>query len=106
LVDALAEIGVTQEAGLLTGVSQGIRLMGAAKTIERKLVDGSLVHDGSELMAWCAGNAKVRQTSTAVMIERSASGYGKIDPLMAAFNAADLMVRNPEAREKSFWEMA
>jgi phage terminase large subunit-like protein len=103
LVVAMAEIGITQEAGLLTGVAQGVRLMGAAKTIERKIVDGSLLHDGSALMAWCAGNAKVRQTSTAVMIERSASGYGKIDPLMAAFNAADLMVRNPEPRGASIY---
>lgn len=96
-VDALAEIGITQEAGLLIGVPQGIRLMNAAKTVERKLVDGSLLHGGSRLMAWCAGNAKVRATSTAVMIERAASGAGKIDPLMAAFNAAHLMGLNPQA---------
>ena len=74
LVDSLAEIGVTQDAGLLTGVAQGVRLMGAMKTVERKLADGTLLHDGSALMAWAAGNAKVRQTSTAVLIERAASG--------------------------------
>lgn len=96
-VDALAEIGITQEAGLLIGVPQGIRLMNAAKTVERKLADGSLVHAGSRLMAWCAGNAKVRRTTTAMMIERAASGAGKIDPLVAAFNAAHLMSLNPEA---------
>lgn len=104
LVDSLAEIGVTQDAGLLTGVAQGVRLMGAMKTVERKLADGTLLHDGSALMAWAAGNAKVRQTSTAVLIERAASGYGKIDPLMAAFNAADLMGRNPEAAGGSYLE--
>lgn len=97
IVDALAEIGITEDAGLLTGVPQGIRLMNAAKTVERKLVDGSLKHSGSRLMAWCAGNAKVRQTSTAVLIERAASGFGKIDPLMAAFNAAHLMGLKAEA---------
>ena len=95
-VDALAEIDITEDNKLLTGVSQGIRLMGAAKTVERKLVDGSLKHSGSRLMAWCVGNAKVRQTSTAALIERSASGFGKIDPFMAMLNAAHLMGLNPE----------
>jgi phage terminase large subunit-like protein len=105
LVDALADIGVTEDAKLLTGVPQGIRLMNASKTVERKLVDGTLKHSGSRLLAWCAGNAKVRQTSTAVMIERAASGYGKIDPLMAVFNAAHLMSFNPEATGgRSFWD--
>lgn len=104
LVDALAEIGVTEESGLLKGVPQGIRLMNAAKTVERKLVDGTFKHGGSRLMAWSAGNAKVRQTSTAMLIERAASGFGKIDPLMAAFNAAALMSLNPEALGPSVYE--
>ncbi len=95
IVDVLAEIEVTEDADLLTGVPQGIRLMNAAKTVERKLVDGSFRHPGSRLLAWCAGNAKVRATSTAMLIERAASGYGKIDPLMALFNAAHLMSFNP-----------
>lgn len=97
VVDALDEIGVSEDEGLLTGVAQGIRLMNAAKTVERKLVDGSFKHGGTRLMAWCAGNAKVRATSTAMLIERAKSGYGKIDPLMALFNAAHLMGLNPEA---------
>lgn len=97
-VDALAEIGVTQENGLLTGVAQGIRLMNAAKTLERKLVDGTLLHDGSRMMAWAVGHAKVRQTSTASLIERAASGFGKIDPLVAAFNASHLMSLNPDTK--------
>lgn len=107
IVEALAKIGVTEEAGLLKGVGQGIRLMGAAKTVERKLVDGTFRHGGSRLMAWCAGNAKVKQTSTAMMIERAGSGFGKIDPLMALFDAAALMALNPEPQNTtSFWEAA
>ncbi|MFT8245207.1 terminase large subunit [Roseomonas sp. BN140053] len=97
LVEALAEIGVTEEAGTLVGIAQGFRLMNAVKTVERKLADRTLVHSGSSLLAWCAGNAKVRQTSTAMLIERAASGYGKIDPLMALFDAAAIMSKNPEA---------
>lgn len=95
LVDALAEIGVTEESKLLTGVAQGIRLMGAIKTVERKLADGTFRHGGSSLMSWCVGNAKVRLTSTAMMVERTAAGWGKIDPLMATFDAAHLMGLNP-----------
>lgn len=95
-VEALAKEEITQDAGLLTGVFQGIKLMGAIKTMERKLVDGSFKHCGQPMMTWCVGNAKVRQTSTGMMIERSLSGLGKIDPLMAAFDGAELMLRNPQ----------
>ena len=101
-VDALADIGVSEETGLLIGVSQGIRLSGARKTVERKLLDGSFKHTGSALMDWCAGNAKVRATSTASLIERAASGYGKIDPLMALFNAVHLMSLNPPAKRSVY----
>ena len=97
LVEELAKIDVNEENGLLKGVPQGIHLMNAAKTVERKLIDGSFKHSDSPMMTWCAGNAKVRQTSTAMMIERAASGFGKIDPLMALFDAAALMALNPDA---------
>nr|WP_294564503.1 terminase large subunit [uncultured Rhodopila sp.] len=95
VVDALADIGITAEGKLLVGITQGIRLMGPIKTIERKLMDGTFVHCDQPLMAWCVGNAKVEATATAIRIERAASGYGKIDPLMATFNAAALMETNP-----------
>jgi hypothetical protein len=37
-------------------------------------------------------------------IERAASGYGKIDPLMALFNAAALMAMNPDAGSSVYEE--
>jgi phage terminase large subunit-like protein len=95
IVDALAKIGVTQENNLLAGVRQGISLMGAIKTIERKLVDGSFKHGGQALMTWCAGNARIVPTPTGMRIARDDSGFGKIDPLMATFNAVALMALNP-----------
>src|SRR5580765_1429135 len=95
IVDALAKIGVTQENNLLAGVRQGISLMGAIKTVERKLVDGSFKHNGSALMAWGAGNARIVPTPTGMRIARDDSGFGKIDPLMALFNASALMALNP-----------
>jgi phage terminase large subunit-like protein len=100
IVDALAKIGVTQEANLLVGVRQGISLMGAIKTLERKLVDGSFKHGGQTLMAWCAGNARVCPTPTGMRIARDDSGFAKIDPLMALFNAVALLAANPTAKRQ------
>ena len=104
IVDALNEIEVTEEAGLLTGVRQGISLMNAIKTVERKLVDGSFRHADQRLMDWCVGHAKVVTTPTAMRIARDEAGAGKIDPLMAAFNAAALMATNPEVQAKPYYE--
>jgi phage terminase large subunit-like protein len=100
LVDELAEIGVTAEAGYLTGIRQGIALSGAVKTVERKLSDGSLRHSGSRMMNWCAGNARIQLTPTAMRVARDETGAGKIDPLMAAFNAIELMSSNPAGPPK------
>jgi phage terminase large subunit-like protein len=97
IVDALAEIGVTQDAERLDSVRQGIGLMGAIKTCEIKLADFSLRHGGSAMLAWCVGNLRVVPTSTAMRVARDESGYGKVDPVMALFNAAHLMSLNPEA---------
>lgn len=95
IVDALAGIGVTQENELLVGVRQGVALMGAIKTVERKLADGSFKHGGRRMMAWCAGNAIIQATGTGMRIARDASGYGKVDPLMAGFDAVAEMSLNP-----------
>jgi phage terminase large subunit-like protein len=95
IVDELARIGVTQESELLVGVRQGVALMGAIKTVERKLADGSFKHGGRRMMAWCAGNAIVQATGTGMRIARDASGYGKVDPLMAGFDAVAEMSLNP-----------
>lgn len=96
IVDALAEIDVTVENELLGGVRQGVGLMGSIKTVERKLADGSFRHGGRRMMAWCASNAIIQATGTGIRIARDASGYGKIDPLVAVLDAAELMSTNPE----------
>ena len=106
IVDALAKIGITQDAEKLDAVRQGIGLMGAFKTIERKLADRSFLHGESEMLAWCVGNAKIVITSTASRIAREEAGFGKIDPLMALFNAAHLMSLNPEADGGSIFDNA
>jgi phage terminase large subunit-like protein len=97
IVDALSDIGVSQDAESLDAVRQGIALMGAIKTIEIKLADYSFRHGGSAMLAWCVGNLRVVPTPTAMRVARDESGYGKVDPAMALFNAAHLMALNPQA---------
>ncbi len=97
IVDALAGIGVTQDAETLDAVRQGIALMGAIKTIERKLADGSFRHCNQSLLGWCAGNLMIVPTATAMRVGRDESGFGKVDVVMALFNSAHLMSLNPEA---------
>ncbi|MPW17886.1 terminase large subunit [Paraburkholderia sp. CNPSo 3157] len=109
VLDALADAGVPEEK--VIGISQGWKLSGAIKTAERRLAsasgrkgggqgaapDGVLMHGGQGLMAWCVGNARVVPVGNAVNITKQASGTGKIDPLMALFNAVTLIALNPAA---------
>jgi phage terminase large subunit-like protein len=94
ILDAIVAAGVPREK--VIGISQGWKLGAAIKTAERKLADGTLVHAGAPLMAWCVGNAKVEPKGNSILITKQASGSAKIDPLMALFDAVSLMALNPE----------
>lgn len=98
IVDALVEAEVPQEK--IVGVTQGWRLGGAIKTLERKLAEGGAEHGGQALMNWCCGNAKIEPRGNAILITKQSSGTAKIDPLMATFNAVSLMALNPESTHK------
>lgn len=104
LIEALAEIGVTQEDDNLIGAPQGYAMMNAIKTAERKLANGTLKHDGSDLMNWCVGNLKIEPTATAIRATKQNAGDAKIDPVMALFNAVTVMIRNPQAKGASVYE--
>jgi len=97
LLDALEAEGFDVAVDIL-GVGQGYKLNGAVKGLERRLLDGKLKHGGQPMMNWCVGNAKAEQRGNNVYITKEAAGTGKIDPLVALFNAAVLMDMNPQPR--------
>ncbi|WP_132254724.1 terminase large subunit [Methylobacterium segetis] len=104
-IEALAEIGVTQEEKLVVGVPQGYGMMNAIKTAERKLANGTLRHSGSGLMAWAVSNLKIEPTATAIRATKQNAGDAKIDPAMALFDAVVPMSLNPEpAQTRSVYE--
>jgi phage terminase large subunit-like protein len=85
----------------IMSIPQGWRMAGSIKTLERRLASGTVMHSGSALMAWCVGNAKVEVSKNAYYLTKTASGIGKIDPLIAAINATALMSMMPEPRRKT-----
>lgn len=97
IVDELEkpERGIKHEQ--IVAISQGWKLNGTIKTSERKLAGGEFVHGAQALMAWAVGNAKVVPVGNAITITKQASGSAKIDPLMALFDANQLMALNPAA---------
>jgi phage terminase large subunit-like protein len=106
IIDGLASIGISGEEegpSRVVGVSQGYQLMGAIKTAERKLLDGTMRHAGQALLAWAVGNAKIELKGNGTMITKQLAGTGKIDPLMAVFDAVALMSNNPEAMGPSIY---
>lgn len=81
----------------IVAISQGWKLTGAIKDTERALAGGEMVHGDRPLMAWCVSNARTQAHGNAVSVNKQASGTGKIDPLMATFDAVSLMALNPVA---------
>ncbi len=98
--------GINEENGRFIGERQGTGLMKAITTAERRLAAGTLKHCGQPIMTWCVGNAKVRLTSSAKLIEREASGKGKIDPLVATFDAIMGMTADPQPPAPAVVEIA
>lgn len=106
-VTALLEELASHDIGKPTvcGVSQGYKLSSAIFGTERKLADGTLKHSGSDLMKWCVENARAEMRGSNVYIDKKTAS-SKIDPLVAAFNAAEMMSRNPQGAGsmKSPWD--
>lgn len=97
IVDALLAIGIPMER--IKGISQGWKMVGAIKTAERRLADGTWAHGGADLMNWVVGNAKVEPRGNAIIITKATAGNAKIDPLMASLDAVSLMQMNPPSKK-------
>jgi len=98
VLDKLEERGIPNDK--IVGVSQGWKLGGAIKTAERWVAGGEFCPSSQPLMSWCVSNARVEPRANSIIITKQASGTGKIDPLMAMFNAITLMSLNPGACNK------
>ena len=95
-VDALAGIDVTEASEQIVGIGQGYRLMGAIKTVERKLANGTMFHAKSALMDWCVGNVKIEPTATAIRATKQQRRRRQDRSVGALMDAATVMVKNPD----------
>lgn len=96
LLDALEEMQMSSP--LIQSVRQGWALQPAVTTVALKVESRRLLHADQSIMAWAVGNAKQELKGNNYMVTKQASGATKIDPLMAAFDAAMLMFSNPQPR--------
>jgi len=103
LLDALVNAGLdpgdvgTGRTGQMVPVRQGVGLTSAIHSVEFKLGDAMLRHDGSELMAWCVSNCRAELRGSAVYIGKDTTGASKIDPVIAMLTAVKLMEQGPVA---------
>lgn len=103
LVDELVAAGfdtydeVSRKGGSIAPVRQGVGLTGTIKTVEFKLGDGMLRHDGSAMMTWCVSNARAELRGSNLYISKQMAGSGKIDPLIAMLNAVQMLEAGPVA---------
>ena len=102
IVNELERRGISLED--IEGVPQGFRLQGVIKSCELQLSDGKLRHSGQTLMTWAVGNAKIKVAGNGVLVTKQASGTGKIDPVMAMFDAAALMLNLDAQHGPSVYE--
>jgi phage terminase large subunit-like protein len=103
LIEALVSAGfetyddIDKKGGSILPVRQGVGLTGTIKTVEFKLGDKQLRHDGSKMMAWCVSNARAELRGSNLYISKQMAGAGKIDPLIALLNAVQMLERGPVA---------
>ncbi len=102
IVDEIGKVKLQDGDKRIIGIPQGWRLVGAIKTTERMLAGRKMTHQGSTLMNYCVSNAKTEARGNAILITKAGSGAGKIDPLLATFDAMTLMGENPKPRKKKY----
>ncbi|MEO0793101.1 MAG: terminase large subunit, partial [Pseudomonadota bacterium] len=81
----------------IRSIPQGYRLNAAIKGAPNRLKSRTLVHGDQPLMRFAVENARTEARGSAVIVTKAESGSAKIDPLMAMFNAFQLMSWHPQA---------
>lgn len=84
---------------------QGFKDMGpAVDRIESAILNKTLLHDGNQVLTWCAGNAvAVPDPAGARKLDKSKS-YDRIDALIALVMAVGLYYREPEPFKSVYGE--
>jgi phage terminase large subunit-like protein len=71
----------------------------------RDLTDVDPPHADDKALVPCSvGNARIEPRANSILVTKQASGIGKIDPLMALFDAVDLMLLDPSNTRRSVYE--
>ncbi|MBN8958572.1 MAG: terminase large subunit [Rhizobiales bacterium] len=96
IFEELDKVGIV--ASLRQKLLQGPALQPALYGLDLKLDDQTLSHDGSRMMDWVVSNVRIEQAAKGPMATKRAAGSAKIDPFIAAEQAAILMSWNPTAR--------
>lgn len=97
IVDELVVRGFDENQ--LRSISQGYKLSAAIKSSARKLAARTMRHDGSALMQWCVGNAKMEPRGTSAVAIVKMAPSAKIDPFAAMLNAVMLMTESPQVAD-------
>lgn len=95
--ESLADRNIDADEFIRT-ISQGWKLGGTIKTVERWLASGEFIPSDQPMMAWCVSNARIEPRANGILITKQASGFAKIDPLIALLNGATIMMNNPESQ--------
>jgi phage terminase large subunit-like protein len=96
IFEELARMGIPDS--MLRKLKQGSALASALYGLDLKLGDYSISHDGSRMMQWVVSNVRIEMTKDGPMATKKAAGSAKIDPFIAAEEAAILMSWNPAAK--------
>ena len=94
LKEMLENCGLVEDDMAL--VTQGVKMSPYVYATERLIASGKLKHAGQSLMSWCVGNTVAKIRTSAIQLDKAASGTAKIDPVIATVCAVGAMSTDPK----------